>query len=110
VQAATEVEIAPVAAGHRSLGARRPDRRRARADRRFTRPRTGAGARLEVVTPRAVTGVRGTTFRIGSSGETGLVEVLTGAWKAAAQDGSPRRRSLAAKRRLRRQQYRCRAS
>lgn len=54
------------------------------------RPRTGAGARLEVVAPRAVTGVRGTTFRIGSSNEAGLVEVLAGGVESRGPgEGSP---------------------
>ena len=90
VQAATEVELRRL---QRVIEASAHDDRIDVARGRIAvsaRPRTGAGARLEVVTPRAVTGVRGTTFRIGSSGETGLVEVLTGGVESRrAQDGSP---------------------
>jgi hypothetical protein len=53
-------------------------------------PRTGAGARFEVITPRAVTGVRGTTFRIGSSDDASLVEVLGGGVASRGrQEGNP---------------------
>lgn len=40
--------------------------------------RKGPAAKLEVVTPRAVSGVRGTEFRVGASERASLLEVLAG--------------------------------
>lgn len=78
VQAATEVELRRL---QRVIEASTHDDRIHVARGRIAvsaQPRPGAGARFEVITPRAVTGVRGTTFRIGSSEATSLVEVLGG--------------------------------
>lgn len=79
VQAATEVELARL---QRVIQTGTFEQRLVVRQGRLdvdAAPQKGPAAKLEIETPRAVAGVRGTDFRVGASDRASLVEVLAGA-------------------------------